>query len=258
MSAPVFISEGGKLTSYKAGDRFHLCGTEGRHAGVVQRRQPGEAIDIVDGTGGRLRCVIESVDQSDVFLTVVEVLQEDFGPYEFILVQALAKGDRDEMAIEAATEVGVDVVLPWQAERSIVIWRGSRAAKSQARWVATVRTAAKQARRSEIPAVAEPVDSKQLTTWIKDTTAAGGLVVILHEDATAPLGEIELPAPPTDGSKVRIALVVGPEGGMSEREVENFTAAGAQLRLLGPHVLRTSTAGPVGLSLLSHLSGRWG
>ena len=73
-----------------------------------------------------------------------------------VLVQALAKGDRDELAIEAATEVGVDAVVPWQAQRSIVVWRGDRAARSRAKWLATVRAATKQARRAWLPRSPRP------------------------------------------------------------------------------------------------------
>jgi len=257
MSAPVFIAEAHDLSAYKPGSIFHLDGAEGRHAGVVQRRQAGERLDVVDGYGRRLRCVIAAVNQSDLDLEVIEYCDESARPFEFVLVQALAKGDRDELAIEAATELGVDTVVPWQAERSIVIWRGERAAKSHAKWRATVRSAAKQARRSRIPHVNDPMDSKALAAWIKEVTHSGGMVIVLHEDATQPLGSLSLPTTTVGDNPVRIVLVVGPEGGMSEREVESFTAAGAQLRLLGPHVLRTSTAGPVGLTLLSHLTGRW-
>ena len=150
MSAPVFLAEAGGssdgatasgLAGYPAGSLYVLDGAEGRHAGVVQRRGVGEHVDVVDGDGLRLRCVIELVEAAQVSLRVEEVVQEPAPDVVVTLVQALAKGDRDEMAIEAATEVGADAVVPWQAERSVVVWRGDRAAKSRARWLATVRAA---------------------------------------------------------------------------------------------------------------------
>lgn len=255
MSAPVFLAEGNNLLSHEVGSIFVLDGEEGRHAGVVQRRQAGERIDIVDGKGARLSTVVESTQQGHLELRVEEVSQEPANSHQFVLVQALAKGDRDEMAIEASTEIGVDGVVPWQADRSIVVWRGPRAAKSHARWVATIRAATKQARRARIPFVEQPVDSKGLCKLIETTIASGGAAIVLHEEATTPIGAIQLP--PAGETAPQVLLIVGPEGGMTDREVESFQEAGAQLGRLGPHVLRTSTAGPVALSVLSATTGRW-
>lgn len=255
MSAPVFLADGKDLSAFAAGSTFILDGDEGRHAGIVQRRTPGERIDIVDGMGTRLITTIVAVNQSQLDLQVNELVVEPANAYEFVLVQALAKGDRDEMAIEASTEIGIDGVVPWQADRSIVVWRGPRAAKSQARWVANIRAATKQARRARVPFVEQPVDSKALAQLIKSTVDAGGSAIVLHEEATTPVGHIALPE--FAGTPVKVLLVVGPEGGMTEREVASFVEAGAQLGRLGPHVLRTSTAGPVALSVLSHSTGRW-
>ena len=143
-SAPVFLADPGHLESMGPGSRYVLAGAEARHAGVVQRRRVGERVDVVDGAGVRLRCVIVEVEPSRLALDVVERQDEPASAVRIVLVQALAKGDRDELAIEAATEVGVDEVVPWQAMRSVVVWRGDRAAKSRAKWLATVRQATKQ------------------------------------------------------------------------------------------------------------------
>ena len=251
MSAPVFLVEPGRLDDVRAGGDFLLDGTEGRHAGVVQRRGAGERVDVVDGAGVRLVGRVRTVGPDGVRVDVEDVVVEPEPSPRLVLVQALAKGDRDEMAIEAATEVGVDAVVPWQAERSIVIWRGERAQKSRARWVGTVRTAAKQSRRARVPAVAEPVDDKGLVALVGATVAAGGTAVVLHESATTPLRAAALP-PAGD-----VLVVVGPEGGISDRELDALPAAGAVPCLLGPHVLRTSTAGPVALAMLAERLGRW-
>lgn len=258
MSAPVFLAEAGTLGSLAPGDAYLLDGLEGRHAGVVQRRGVGERIDVVDGAGLRLACRVTAVHASDVSLEVVSVLREAGDGVSVVLVQALAKGDRDELAIEAATEAGVDGVLPWQAERSVVVWRGDRAAKSRARWVATVRAATKQARRATLPGVGEVVDAKGLAARTAQVVAAGGTVVVLHEEATQPIAQVVLPAPDAGASAEReVLVVVGPEGGISERECTLLTDAGATLARLGPHVLRTSTAGPIAVALLSERLGRW-
>ncbi|SDD09545.1 16S rRNA (uracil1498-N3)-methyltransferase [Sanguibacter gelidistatuariae] len=259
MSAPVFLAAPGALFALAPGDTYVLDGDEGRHAGVVQRRGAGERIDVVDGAGLRLETVVAAVDAGRLELTVTATRTEAPDGVELVLVQALAKGDRDELAIEAATEVGVDAVQPWQAERSVVVWRGDRAAKSRARWVTTVRAATKQARRASLPAVGQVIDGKGLAATVAEVHAAGGLTVVLHEDAELPLAGLDLPAAGGAGAPVRrVLIVVGPEGGISDREVAALTDAGAVLARLGPHVLRTSTAGPIAIALLSQRLGRWG
>ena len=254
MTAPVFLAEPGALDGLAAGGTYLLDGTEGRHAGVVQRRAPGERVDVVDCAGTRLVGEVEHVAPEGVHLRVREVVVEPASTPRLLLVQALAKGDRDEMAIEAGTEVGADGVVPWQAARSIVVWRGDRAAKSRARWLATVRTAAKQARRAHVPEVELSVDTTALARRTREVVAAGGAVLVLHEEATVPLAEA---AVPTEGTAAEVLVVVGPEGGISAKEVDALVEAGAVTVRLGPHVLRTSTAGPVAVALLAQRLGRW-
>jgi 16S rRNA (uracil1498-N3)-methyltransferase len=251
MSAPVFLAEPGTLDGVVAGATYLLDGAEGRHAGVVQRRSPGERVDVVDGAGVRLLGVVGAVTSEGVVVQVQERVDEPAPAVALVLVQALAKGDRDEMAIEAATEVGVDVVVPWQAERSIVVWRGDRAAKSRARWLGTVRAAAKQSRRARVPAVEVALDGRGLGERVRTVVAAGGAALVLHEEAAEPLAATGLPA------VGECLVVVGPEGGIGEVELSRLVEAGARAVRLGPHVLRTSTAGPVALAMLAERLGRW-
>ncbi|GCE77291.1 16S rRNA (uracil(1498)-N(3))-methyltransferase [Cellulomonas biazotea] len=257
MSAPVFLAEPGSLSGVRAGDAYLLDGAEGRHAGVVQRRAPGERVDVVDGAGVRLVGVVEDVSSAGVHLRVDDVVVEPAPAVALVLVQALAKGDRDELAIEAATEVGADGVLPWQADRSIVVWRGERAAKSRARWLGTVRTAAKQSRRARVPDVGTAVDSRALARRVGDVVAAGGAALVLHEEASEPIADVVLPVPADGDGTCECLVVVGPEGGIGDAELALLVDAGARAVRLGPHVLRTSTAGPVALALLAQRLGRW-
>ncbi|WP_066587722.1 16S rRNA (uracil(1498)-N(3))-methyltransferase [Cellulomonas timonensis] len=259
MSAPVFLASPGALDDVAPGGVYVLEGAEARHAGVVQRRSAGERVDVVDCAGVRLECSVAAVGGEGVRLDVLDVVREPASDVRLVLVQALAKGDRDEMAIEAATEVGVDAVLPWQAERSVVVWRGDRAAKSRARWLGTVRAAAKQSRRARVPDVGLAVDGRGLAARVDEVVAAGGVALVLHEEASAPIADVRLPQPAApDGPAPEVLVVVGPEGGISARELEALLAAGASAVRLGPHVLRTSTAGPVALALLAQRLGRWG
>ena len=257
MSAPVFLAEAGSLRDVRPGSVYVLGGAEGRHAGVVQRRAAGERVDVVDGEGVRLGCAIGAVGADGVTLNVLIRSDEPRPRIGLVLVQALAKGDRDELAIEAATEVGIDAVLPWQAERSVVVWRGDRAAKSRARWLGTVRAAAKQSRRAWVPDVGAAVDSRGLAARIRAAVAAGGLVLVLHEESSTAIADVPLPVVGDLPGTVEVLIVVGPEGGISSAELDGLVAAGATSVRLGPHVLRTSTAGPVATALLAQRLGRW-
>lgn len=188
---------------------------------------------------------------------------EDLPGVRLVLVQALAKGDRDELAAETATELGIDAVIPWQSERSIVRWKGERAAKAHAKWQSVVTAAAKQARRAWIPEVRDAVD----TAGLQRTVSAADLAIILHEDAVRPLRQVlenwrssnpDLEPGASASNEVReILLIVGPEGGISPREVTKLCDAGAVTALLGHHVLRSSTAGPAATVLASDVLGRW-
>ncbi|NKX49320.1 16S rRNA (uracil(1498)-N(3))-methyltransferase [Arthrobacter deserti] len=257
MTNPVFFAEPGQLDDAVAGTAFRLAGPEARHAATVRRLAAGEPADIVDGAGRRLSGSVRSAAGTELVLDVESVVDEPAPPYRLVLVQALAKGDRDELAVEAATELGVDEVVPWQAERSIVRWRAEEQAKGLAKWESTVRSAAKQSRRARIPAVGAPVDLKGLCALIGSST----LALILHEEAREPLAaaaaELASSGAGQDPASAAVVMIVGPEGGMSQREVEAMLQAGARAVRLGPHVLRSATAGPAAVALLSAQLGRW-
>ncbi|ALE06057.1 16S rRNA methyltransferase [Arthrobacter sp. ERGS1:01] len=257
MSNPVFYAEPAELAPLAAGDSFSLAGAEGRHAVTVKRISPGEPVDLCDGAGLRLVCTVTAAGAGVLDVRVETVVGAEAEPFELVLVQALAKGDRDELAIETATELGVDGVVPWQAERSIVRWKMDKAVKGPVKWRNVVATAAKQARRSRVPWVGELVGTPGLLELI----GSADLALILHEDAVNSLPGVvrswRAGAGDGGGEPARVVMIVGPEGGMSPAEVEAFLAAGAQTALLGHHVLRSSTAGPAAVVLLSHELQRW-
>ncbi len=240
--------------------RFVLEGPEARHAVAVKRLSPGEAVDIVDGAGTRMSGRVASASPTALEVECTSVRVEERPHIRLVLVQALAKGDRDELAIETATELGIDAVIPWQSERSIVRWKGDRAAKAHAKWQSVVSAAAKQARRAWVPEVRAAVDTAGLAAAV----AASDLAVVLHEDAVRPLRsvleawQVKAGAVTRDtGQSAEILLIVGPEGGISPREVTKLCDKGAVTALLGHHVLRSSTAGPAAVVLASDVLGRW-
>jgi len=256
VSNPVFFTPAGALDTTAPGSLFVLDGAEARHAVTVKRLAAGEQVDIADRAGRRITGTVTEAAPAGLTVECASVTLEQRPDVRLVLVQALAKGDRDELAIETATELGIDAVIPWQSERSIVRWKGDRAAKAHGKWQSAVTAAAKQARRAWIPEVRPAVDTQALAREVADA----GLAVILHEDAVTPLrrvlanwtGERQESADPSE-----ILLIVGPEGGISPREVTRLCSAGAVTALLGPHVLRSSTAGPAGVVVASDVLGRW-
>ena len=255
MSNPVFFTAPGSLDGMVPDGAFVLEGPEARHAVTVKRLAPGEAVDIVDGAGTRMSGKVAAASSSRLEVECASVIVEERPRTRLVLVQALAKGDRDELAIETATELGIDAVIPWQSERSIVRWKGDRAAKAHAKWQSVVTAAAKQARRAWIPEVRAAVDTAGLAAAVE--TAA--LAVVLHEDAVRPLRAVLETWLETGAAEAvrEVFLIVGPEGGISQREVTRLCGQGAVTALLGHHVLRSSTAGPAAVVLASDVLGRW-
>ncbi|MDH2415497.1 16S rRNA (uracil(1498)-N(3))-methyltransferase [Nocardioides sp. CER19] len=245
MSLPVHVVP--SLTGASAGAEVTVDGDEAHHAVAVRRLRVGESVVLTDGAG---QSVVGSVSSTGkrVFSVTVESVSSDPAPTpSFTVVQALPKGDRGELAVEVLTEIGVATIVPWAASRSVAVWKGERAEKSLARWRSTAREAAKQARRSWFPSVAPLAVTADVTALV----SAADVAVVLHEEASSPLGAVNLP----DAGEVLV--VVGPEGGLSPEEVAGFEAAGAVTVRLGAEVLRTSTAGLAAVSALLSRTSRW-
>ncbi|WP_413602163.1 16S rRNA (uracil(1498)-N(3))-methyltransferase [Curtobacterium sp. Curtsp57] len=237
------------LDGVGVGGSVTLDGAEGRHAVKVSRVRVGETLRLSDGQGTVVVGAVSSLGRDSLSLTVSDVLVSSRPVPSLTLVQALAKGGRDEMAVQAATEVGVDHVVPWSAARSVSRWEGAKVAKGRARWQAIAHEASKQAIRSWVPSVTDPVTTAALAA---SASSAGVVLLVLDPTATERLATWE---PPADATS--ISLVVGPEGGIDGSELERLSAAGAVLVRLGDTVLRTSTAGPAALAVLQSRLGRW-
>ena len=244
MSAPVFLLDRDQLD---AGDRLVLDGPEGRHAATVRRLAAGEQVVLTDGFGLSATCRVVAVGKDRLELAVDSRTETPPPQPRLVVVQALPKGDRGELAVETMTELGADVIVPWAAARCVTRWAGPRGDKALLRWRTTAREAAKQSRRSWFPEVAEPVT----TGAVGDLLREAALSVVLHEVATTPVGSA---AVPVDGD---VVVVVGPEGGISPEELAAFADVGATAYRLGPTVLRTSTAGAASLAVLLSRTARW-
>lgn len=232
-----------------------LAGAEGRHAATVRRLAPGERLDLTDGAGTLAEGRVTAVRPGTVELAVLARRVEPAPEPRLVVIQAIPKGDRGELAVETMTEVGVDVIVPWAAERCVAVWRGERAEKGAARWRSTAVAAAKQSRRAWFPEIT-PMAS---TAAVAGRVRAARLALLLDPEAPDPLagladsgGQLVQDRP---GSEV--VLIVGPEGGVAPAEAELLARSGAAGARLGPTVLRASTAGAVAAALLLSASGRW-
>lgn len=234
-------------TDAQPGDAVTLTGSEAHHAASVRRVRVDEAVTLGDGRGVWLSGVVTALGPKQVDVRVTGREEVAASVPRFVLVQALAKGDRDELAVQAATELGVDEIVPWQAARSVSRW-DAKADKGLARWRTIVREAAKQAHRAWVPEV-------EGVARTADLVARAGASVVLVLEPTASVRLTEVAAEASGGRDV--VLVVGPEGGIAPEELSALEDAGARLVRLGDTVLRTSTAGAAAISVLSAAHGRW-
>jgi 16S rRNA (uracil1498-N3)-methyltransferase len=245
MSLATFVLEG--AADLKAGDEILLDGSEGHHAVTVRRIRVGEQIALTDGFGSTAVVTVTETGKKFLDATVDSVTTSEREAPRVVVVQAIPKGDRGELAVEMLTEVGVDVIVPWAASRSVAVWRGDRAEKALAKWRSAAREAAKQARRSWFPEVTDLATTDDVTALL----AKAGVPVVLHEGASGPLANIPIPG------RAEIVIVVGPEGGISDEELAAFSNVGAEPLRMGTSVLRSSTAGVAAAAALLSRTQRW-
>ena len=246
MSLPVFLHP--DLSLADVGQPVGLDGAEGRHAVTVKRMTPGESLVLIDGSGLRITATITDVQGKDTLAGLVDDIATSPEPSpRVIVVQAIPKSERAELAVDLATQAGADEILAWQADRCVSKWDAKKAPKALSKWESAAVAAAKQSRRTRIPAVRGPVTTRQLCQEI-----SGARALVLHEDATLRLKDLD----DLDTAET-IYLLVGPEGGIGEEELARLTAAGATAIKLGPEVLRTASASMVALASIGTLTSRW-
>lgn len=217
-----------------------LTGAEAKHA-HVKRIEPGERIMLIDGQGSTALTRVTSVGAGRVD-GVVEKLQFVPQPTPRVtVVQAVPKGERAELAVDLAVQAGADAIVPWISHRTIARWPANKQAKQVEKWRAQALASAKQARRAWVPEVRDPVTTNQLSELLQERHA-----LVLHEDATDSIRDVDF------GEDVW--LIVGPEGGIGDDELEIL---GARPVKLGPEVLRTASAAFAGLCAIGALTSRW-
>lgn len=257
--ANLYLNETLHSADFVVGGTVDVTGDEARHAVRVSRLRVGERTLVGNGAGVLGTGVVESTDSRAFTVRLEEVSVHHEMQPRLVLVQALAKGDRSERAVEQATEFGVDEVLPWEAERSISRWGPEKAERGIEKWARVAREAAKQSLRARPPRIERVVTTNELVEQAAD---AASPVLVLHPafDQTLSAWAADFAQDVTSAGRSSIesiTVVVGPEGGLSPREVSELAGAGALVLGLGDTVLRTSSAGPAAIAVLNVALGRW-
>lgn len=215
-----------------------LGGPEGRHGALVLRVRAGEFVELTDGRGGAARCRVLAAGRDGLELYVQALRRDPASAPRVVVVQALAKGEHAELAVDLLTQVGVDEIVPWAAQRCVVRWSGERGERALRRLRSTAHAAAKQSRRVHWPVVASLAATAQVETRL----AAATLGLVLDPAAERPLAGVGVPR------AGEIVIVVGPEGGLTDAEFATL-ASGLRCRV-GPTVLRSSSAGALAAAVV--------
>jgi 16S rRNA (uracil1498-N3)-methyltransferase len=222
-----------------------LSPEQARHVAVL-RLEDGAPLELFDGHGRRFRAELSSGA-----LRVLEELEPSPQRHaDVVLVQALAKGEKMDVVVQKATELGASRIVPLAAERAVVRLDGERAGARLERWRKVAQEAARQCQRSDVPRVDEPAAWADVYALLQQEPSRRG---ILLDPA-----ERELRLSAAARGALQLLLAVGPEGGFSDREREDAVRHGMISASLGPLVLRTETAGLAALAIVLHVHGELG
>lgn len=265
--ANLYYADDQRGDTWAAGERIAVTGDEAHHAVRVSRLRVGERILVGDGVGTIAEGIATSAERDRFEVEIESVTHADAGSVRIALAQALAKGDRDDRAVEQTTEFGVDAIIPWEADRSVSRWSGrggggEKAAKGREKWARIAREAAKQSIRPSVPEVRELSDIAGLAAL---AARADTRVLALHPRGERALSDwarglasaLDAGSGTSETSVAEIVVVIGPEGGFADKELDQLEAAGAEILVLGSTVLRTSSAGPAAIAVLNAALGRW-
>lgn len=239
MLSTFFVPEG---TDFSASE-IEVVGDEAHHGVNVLRLKQSEEVKISNGAGN---WGVGKVSQLSKKSFIVEISTRGFeaAPKQrIVVVQAILKNDANKEAVDFLTQVGADEIIPWQSQHSI----GKIDDKSLSKWQTVARESSRQSRRVRIPLVTRILSTEQLILKIKELQN----VLVLHEAAESRLSQIEI------NEEADVTLIVGPEGGLSEIEVNTFIAAGAKVVRLGESVLRAANAGAAATSVVMSRTGKW-
>jgi 16S rRNA (uracil1498-N3)-methyltransferase len=215
----------------------HLPAEEAHHATRVLRLRQGHEVAVIDGAGRVARAVLEEGRDGGLAASILEVTTHPRTAPALAVYQGAAKGNKIDGLTERLGALGVAELRVFRSQRSVVSWNAPRRARLAERWQARARSAAKQSRNPWFMTTGPPLEWPELISCVAREDAA----VVLWEEADSPLRAAL-------DTRTRVALVVGPEGGISPGEAGELEAAGARLASLGPRILRTEDAAVVGVT----------
>lgn len=228
------------------GAQIQLSNSATAHAVRVLRMAVGDQATLFNGDGYDYACTLITV-QKNAVLVVVDACQllENESPMQITLLQGISSGDRMDYTIQKAVELGVKQIQPLTTERSIVKLTGDRAEKKVAHWQGVVNSACEQSGRAVVPTVLMPLTLKQ---WLLENAHQGQSRILLNPVGAKQLRDIDQPVK-------QVQLLIGPEGGLNDAEINLAVAHQFQSIILGPRVLRTETAALAALSAMHTLFG---
>jgi 16S rRNA (uracil1498-N3)-methyltransferase len=224
------------------GSSYEFDSEDAFHAIKVLRIAAGEIFNLSDGKGAWSRVSVLNVNKKSMSVKVLETGFEEALTQQFTIVQAIPKGDRIKESIEMSTEGGADRIVMWKAARSI-----GRADEKIEKLQLTAREASKQSRRFRIPTVS----GVATTDSVVDEIAKADLALVFHESATMTISQLVTPG------ATKVAIIIGPEGGLTDEELETFAAAGAKVVLMGRPILRSAHAGLAALAAVNTALSVW-
>ena len=222
------------------GQIYEFDNEDANHAVRVLRIKAGEVFMLSDGQGGWSQVKAFAIKKKSIEVEVVASGFQEALPTTITVVQALPKSDRAKEAIELLTEAGVDRIVPWQASRSI--------GKGSEKFSVKAREASKQSRRLRIPEVTEIATTEQICEAIR----VSDLAVVFHESSTTKLSDAI-----SSHNVSHLLIIIGPEGGITPTELDQFVEAGAKVALMGRPILRSAHAGIAAVAAISALIKVW-
>ena len=228
----------------KVNERFRLVGQIGHHISRVLRAVADEELLLSDGKGHWSRVSIITLDKTSVELAVLESGFQAPRDISITVVQGITKGDRSRENIELLVQAGVDRIVPWKASRSI-----GKLPDGVDKLKIAVIESGKQSRRYYLPEVDDVVNMEQLQSIIR----SADLSVVLAAHTEKKLSEIV----DKNAHLTSVVLIIGPEGGISDKELEMMVEAGGVPAKLGRTILRSAHAGIAAVSAISVALGLW-
>lgn len=234
-------------------EEMYLEGVNARHIGRVLRMQPGDKLQIVSDDGVSALAQVTSIDGERVYVRCLEKLAESHEPrVKLVLAQGLAKGEKMDFIIQKAVEMGAYSIVPVAMEHSVVRLEGVKAAKKVERWQKIAESAAKQSKRDIIPQV-QPVQT--MAQMLANNSCQMKIIAYECEDRLS----LKAALREADAANIsELLLIIGPEGGISESELEQARSVGAVPVTLGRRILRAETAGLVAISAIFYETGDLG